>query len=97
MFSKADSVTISMDATPHEQFGQYMEGVEWDYKNRWCYSSQNAFDEKGFCYGWNLMKGSSHSSTGAVEMLERIFRGIPKNIKNSSKSCNFLITILLSS
>jgi hypothetical protein len=74
-----DRITITMDATPHEQYGQYMEGVEWDYKDRWCYSSQNAFDEKGFCYGWNLMTGNSHSSKGAVEMIERIFKSISED------------------
>ena len=78
---KKDSspIIISMDATPHEQHGKYMEGVEWDYKNRWCLSSQNAFDELGLCYGWNLMNGSAHSSTGAVEMIENIFSKIPKD------------------
>jgi len=79
MFSKDKKIIITMDATPHEQYGQYMEGVEWDYKSRWCLSSQNAFDERGFCYGWNLMNGGAHSNTGAVDMIERIFKSIPKD------------------
>lgn len=66
-----------MDATPHEQYGQKMEGVAWDYRNRWCYSSQNAFDEKGFCYGWNLMEGNSHSKYLKLNSIE--IRGIGTN------------------
>lgn len=101
MFPSESKIIITMDATPHEQWGQYMEGVEYNYDNRWCLSSQNAFDEKGFCYGWNLMNGSAHSHTGAVEMIEKIFKGVPKNNKRffradsaygSHKIYNALIT-----
>ena len=79
MFPRDNKVIIAMDATPHDQHGKLMEGVTWNYQNRWCYSSQNAFDQYGFCYGWNLMKGSAHSNTGAVEMLERIFKNVPSD------------------
>ena len=79
MFPKSSRIIITMDATPHDQYGKYMEGVDWNYDNRWCYTSQNAFDEKGFCYGWNLLKGSAHSSVGAVEMIERIFQNLKTN------------------
>ena len=80
LFQKNKKIIITMDATPHRQFGQYMEGVDWCYNNTWGYTSQNAFDEYGLCYGWNLMKGNSHSHSGAVEMIERIFKNIPSNI-----------------
>lgn len=68
---------ISMDATDHIQHGQYMEGVDWNYKDHWCLDSQNAFDQYGLCYGWHLRKGGTHSSVGAVEMIENIFRNTP--------------------
>lgn len=61
-----------MDATPHKQFAEYMEGVEYNYKNIKGLDSQNCFDQYGFCYGWDLRPGNTHSATGATEMLERI-------------------------
>ena len=80
-FPKDQDVVITMDATPHEQFGEYMEGVDWCYNKKRGYVSQNAFDQYGFCYGWNLMTGNSHSHKGAVEMIERIFANVPKEKK----------------
>lgn len=67
---------ISMDATDHVQHGQQMEGVGWNYKDHWCLDTQNAFDQFGFCYGWSLRAGGTHSSKGAVEMIESIFRNV---------------------
>lgn len=72
-----EPLIISMDATDHVQHGQYMEGVEWNYKDHWCLDSQNAFDQFGLCYGWKLRSGATHSSVGAVEMIESIFRNVP--------------------
>lgn len=69
---------LSMDATAHEQHAQLMEGVEWDYKSRWCLSSQNAFDQFGLCYGWDLRSGATHTSVGSVEMIENIFPKVGK-------------------
>jgi hypothetical protein len=31
------------------------------------------FDDKGFCYGFNLRAGAVHTSVGAIEMLENAF------------------------
>ncbi len=81
LLGKSISITISMDATLHEQHGKYMEGVDWCYNMKKGYITQNAFDEKGFCYGWSLMPGNTYSHKGAVEMIERVFRNIPKDIK----------------
>lgn len=81
LLGNSSTITITMDATPHEQHGEYMEGVDWCYNKKKGYITQNAFDDKGFCYGWNLMSGNSHSHNGAVEMIERVFKHIPKNLK----------------
>lgn len=81
IFPRDHHVVITMDATPHEQFGEYMEGVDWCYNKKRGYVSQNAFDQYGFCFGWNLMTGNSHSHKGAVEMIERVFAKIPKEKK----------------
>ena len=81
-FPRKNSITITMDATPHKQWGECMEGVDWCYSKEKGYITQNAFDEFGFCYGWNLMAGNSHSHNGAVEMIERIFKNMPIDKKS---------------
>ena len=70
---------ITMDSTPHEQYGLQIEGVEFDYANHWCLNSQNAFDQYGFCYGWDLRNGGTYSGNGAELMIENIFKTIPKS------------------
>lgn len=81
LFPRDKKVIITMDATPHKQWGQYMEGVDWCYNKEKGYITQNAFDEYGLCYGWNLMTGNSHSHNGAVEMIEKVFNNIPTDKK----------------
>jgi hypothetical protein len=44
-------------------------------------SSQNLFDDKGLCYGFALRNGASHSSVGAIEMMENAFKVVPKSIQ----------------
>jgi len=78
MFPKNNKIILCMDSTPHRQFSEYMEGVEFNYKNIKCLDSQNCFDQYGFCYGWDLRKGSTYSSNGTSEMLERILPTIHK-------------------
>jgi len=73
-FSK---IIFRMDGTSHQQFGEKMEGVEWNYKNIRCLSSQNLFDDLGLCYGFTLRAGAVHSSVGAIEMMERAFKSVP--------------------
>tara|TARA_Y100000780_G_scaffold230853_1_gene254094 strand:+ start:77094 stop:78452 length:1359 start_codon:yes stop_codon:yes gene_type:complete len=79
LYPDNNALILSMDSTPHQQYGKYMEGVDWNYKNMWCLDSQNCFDQFGFCYGWHLREGNTYSANGAVEMLTRIFNNIPKN------------------
>lgn len=74
-------IVFKMDGTLHEQYGEKMEGVEWNYKNFRSLSSQNLFDDKGLCYGFSLRNGATHSSIGAVEMMEKAFKVVPKNIQ----------------
>jgi len=77
---KDERIIITMDATGHEQYGRKMEGVEFDgHKKQLGLSSQNAFDQYGFCYGWELRSGATHSSVGATNMIQKIFSCIPKS------------------
>jgi len=74
-------IVFRMDGTLHEQYGEKMEEVEWNYKKFRSLSSQNLFDDKGLCYGFSLRNGAAHSSVGAVEMMENAFKIIPKSIQ----------------
>jgi hypothetical protein len=78
---KLYKIVFRMDGTLHEQYGEKMEGVEWNYKNFRSLSSQNLFDDKGLCYGFALRNGAAHSSIGAVEMMEKAFKVVPKSIQ----------------
>ena len=74
-------IIFKMDGSLHEQYGEKMEGVEWNYKKFRSLSSQSLFDDKGLCYGFNLREGATHSSVGAVEMMEAAFRVVPRSIQ----------------
>ena len=64
---------LSIDSTSHVQCGQKMEGVAWNYEQKWCLDSQVVFDELGLCYGMQLRPGSTKSGVGAVEQIENAF------------------------
>ena len=66
-------ITIDMDATSHVQSGFKIEGVETNYKGEWCLDSLDSFDELGFCFGFKLRSGATHSSVNAEDEIKRIF------------------------
>lgn len=74
-------IVFRMDSSDHEQYGWKMEGVDYGYRKVRCLNSQNIFDDKGLCYGFDLRKGNTYSSKGAVEMMENVFRVVPKSIQ----------------
>ena len=74
-------IVFRMDGTTHEQFGLKMEGVEWNYKNINALTSQNLFDERGLCYGFHLRSGATHSSVGAIEMMELAFKTVSTDVR----------------
>lgn len=74
-------ITFRMDSSDHEQHGWKMEGVDYGYRKVRCLNSQNIFDDKGLCYGFDLRKGNTYSGKGAVEMMENTFRFVPKSIQ----------------
>lgn len=78
---KLHKIVFRMDATTHEQYGDKMEGVEWNYKKIKGLSSQMLFDDKGFCYGFNLRAGAVHTSVGGIEMLENAINVVPRDVK----------------
>lgn len=74
-------ITFRMDSSDHEQCGWKMEGVDYGYRKVRCLNSQNIFDDKGLCYGFDLRKGNTYSGKGAVEMMENAFKVVPKSIQ----------------
>ena len=85
-------ITIDMDATSHVQSGLKIEGVETNYKGEWCLDSLDSFDELGFCYGFKLRPGATHSSVGAKDEIKRIFAHLKdfkeKYFRADSAYCN---------
>ncbi|MDH4468476.1 MAG: transposase, partial [Bacteriovoracaceae bacterium] len=68
------------DGTFHEQEGEKMEGLGFDYNNNWGLSSLQGYDQYDFCYGFNLRGGSTHSSVGAESMIYRVFKQVPEGM-----------------
>jgi hypothetical protein len=64
---------LSIDSTHHEQCGEKMEGVAWNYKDKWCLDSQIVFDELGFNYGMQLRSGNTKSGVDARALIENAF------------------------
>lgn len=74
---KSDSITFDIDSTDHEHHGDTIEGLEINYKGKWCLDSLEVFDELGFCYDFLLRPGATFSSDGAEEMLKNILTHRP--------------------
>lgn len=77
LYPKEDFI-LSMDSTPHEHYAKKMEGIAWNYKNMWCLDSQNAYDQYGFSYLFDLRPGNTHSSVDSEVWARKIFSRIPK-------------------
>lgn len=83
---------LSIDSTSHEQSGEKMEGLAWNYKDEWCLDSQVIFDELGFNYGMQLRPGNTKSGVGARELIESAFspwsKDDEKYLSADSAYCN---------
>jgi hypothetical protein len=72
-----NSIIFDIDSTDHEHHGDTIEGLEINYKGKWCLDSLEIFDELGFCYDFLLRPGATFSSTGSVEMMGRVLAHRP--------------------
>ncbi len=79
MYGDQDFI-LTMDSTPHEHFGKKMEGMNFNYKKYWCLDSQNAYDQYGFSYLFDLRPGNTHSGKESELWIRKIFSRIPKNL-----------------
>lgn len=69
---------LSMDSTPHKQSGVKMEGLAKNYKGIWGFDSQNAYDQYGLSYLFDLRPGNTWSGTEAEKWIHKIFNRIPE-------------------
>lgn len=68
---------LSMDSTPHKQCGKKMEKLGLNYKGIWGFDSQNAYDQFGFSYLFDLRPGNTWSGTEAERWIHQIFSRCP--------------------
>jgi hypothetical protein len=68
---------LSMDSTPHKQCAMKMENLGFNYKGIWGFDSQNAYDQFGFSYLFDLRSGSTHSGFEAERWIHQVFSRCP--------------------
>jgi len=88
---KPGAPIIDIDSTDHEQSGNDMEGLAWNYKDHWCLDSQVVFDELGLCHGAQLRPGNTKSGVGAGKLINNTFAGMnfreEKSLRADSAYC----------
>ena len=72
---------LTMDSTPHEHHAKKMQGLSWNYKNYWCLDSQNAYDQYGFSYLFDLRPGSTHTSVDSELWVRKVFSRLADSMK----------------
>lgn len=77
MITKEKKFILSMDSTPHKQCGRKMEGVAENYKGIKGFDSQNAYDQFGFSYLFDLRPGNTWTGTDAESWIYKIFSKVP--------------------
>lgn len=91
-YKPSEAIHASIDTTVHEQTGQKMEGLAYNYDGKWGLDSQVVFDELGFCYGFQLRKGDTGNNIGSSQMIEETFAGKKfrdeKYLSGDSAYCN---------
>ena len=72
---------LAMDSTPHEHYSKKMEGMAWNYKDMWCLDSQNAYDQFGFSYLFDLRPGNTYSGKDAEYWVHEVFKHCPAHLE----------------
>lgn len=80
LFPNNKEFIITMDSAPHEHYAKKMEGLSWNYKNLWCLDSQNAYDQFGFSYLFDLRPGNTFSGKDSELWVHELFSSIPKDM-----------------
>lgn len=71
---------LTMDSTPHEHYSEKMEGMAYNYKNYYCLDSQNAYDQYGLSYLFDLRPGNTFSGDESELWIHKIFSKIPEDM-----------------
>ena len=72
---------LSMDSTPHKQSGVKMEKLATNYKGIWGFDSQNAYDQYGISYLFDLRPGNTFSSVESERWIHKVFSKVPKHLE----------------
>ena len=86
---KPKKLIIDMDSTSHEQHGEKMEGLAFNYKNEWCLDSQVSFNQIGLCHGFQLRAGSTKSGVNAEALIRQSFADGKKQVERKFKFNDF--------
>lgn len=72
---------LSMDSTPHQQWGKKMEGVSKNYKGIIGLDSQNVYDQYGISYLFDLRPGNTFSGNEAERWIYKIFSKVTDSME----------------
>lgn len=86
---KPKKLIIDMDSTSHEQHGEKMEGLAYNYKNEWCLDSQVSFNQIGLCHGFQLRPGNTKSGVDAESLIRQAFSDGQKQVERKYKFNDF--------
>ena len=84
-----DERIIDIDSTYHVHYGDFFEGVTWNYKNEWSLESQSAFSAVGFRHQVWLRPGNTKSGTNANLMINNIFDDSKQQLERKRKGLDF--------
>jgi hypothetical protein len=76
-----ENFILSMDSTPHKQYGKKMEGVSKNYKGIVGLDSQNAYDQYGISYLFDLRPGNTFSGKEAELWIYKVFSKVSDTTK----------------
>ena len=76
---------LDVDSVMHEQTGELMEGLAFNFKSQWGLDSQQSYDQWGFCHGYQLRPGNTKSGVNAVELIENTFRDDLTQVERRAK------------
>jgi hypothetical protein len=63
---------FAVDSTVHEQYGDKIEGCEYNYDGIWCLNSEVVFDEMGIAYAGKLQTGTTKPGTDGPKLLDQV-------------------------
>lgn len=70
---KPNNLIVDVDSTSHEQHGEKMEGLAYNYKKQWCLDSQVSFNQMGLCHGFQLRPGNTKSGVDSEILIRQSF------------------------